>query len=291
VQRGLFKYALLAPGVAVVAATLLYPLAQALWFSLHDWNLGRQATLGPFVGLENFQLLFTDDPDFWHSAWVTLVFTAISTAATLAVSLALAVLMAGSGPLEVNARTLLVIPFAMAPALIGVSWRFLLNPEFGAADAVLKALVPPLRGTALLADPIFAMAAMVFVDVWHWAPYFMLTFVGAMAALPSETLDAAEVDGAGKTRTFFEIILPQLRPVLLIAVLLKVIFSLKMLDQVITMTRGGPGTATSTLAYTIFEVAFRWFNMGYAAAMAYLLAAVMMLLAYVYSRMVLEKKA
>jgi len=291
VQRGLFKYALLAPGVAVVAATLLYPLAQALWFSLHEWNLGRQPTLGPFVGFENFELLFTDDPDFWHSAWVTLVFTVISTVLTLSVSLALAVLMAGSGPLEVNARTALVIPFAMSPALIGVSWRFLLNPEFGAADAVLKTLVPPLRGIPLLADPIFAMAAMVFVDVWHWAPYFMLTFVGAMATLPAETLDAAEVDGAGKIRTFFEIVLPQLRPVLLIAVLLKVIFSLKMLDQVITMTRGGPGTATSTLAYTIFEVAFRWFNMGYAAAMAYLLAAVMMVLAYVYSRMVLEKKA
>jgi multiple sugar transport system permease protein len=79
--------------------------------------------------------------------------------------------------------------------------------------------------------------------------------------------------------------------VLLIAVLLKVIFSLKMLDQVITMTRGGPGSATSTLAYTIFEVAFRWFNMGYAAAMAYVLAAIMMVLAYVYSRMVLERRA
>ncbi len=288
-QRGAFKYALLAPGVAVVAATLLYPLLQALWYSVHDWNLGRQATIGPFVGFENFERLFTDDPDFWHSAWVTLVFTVISTALTLAVSLGLAVLMAGSSWLEINARTALVIPFAMSPALIGVSWRFLLNPEFGAADAVIKTLIPPLQGTPLLADPLFAMSAMIFVDVWHWAPYFMLTFVGAMASLPSETLDAAEVDGAGKTRTFFEIILPQLRPVLLIAVLLKVIFSLKMLDQVITMTRGGPGTATSTLAYTIFETAFRWFDMGYAAAMAYLLAAVMMVLAYVYSRMVLDK--
>lgn len=289
-QRGLFKYALLAPGVAVVVATLFYPLVQALWFSVHDWNLGRQATLGPFVGLENFRRLFTDDPEFWQSAWVTLVFTVVSTVLTLATSLALAVLLTGSGPLEVNARTALVIPFAMSPALIGVSWRFLLNPEFGAADAVLKTLVPQLRGTALLADPFFAMAAMVFVDVWHWAPYFMLTFVGAMASLPSETFDAAEVDGAGKFRTFFEIILPQLRSVLLIAVLLKVIFSLKMLDQVITMTRGGPGTATSTLAYTIFEVAFRWFDMGYAAAMAYFLAAVMMMLAYLYSRMVMDRK-
>lgn len=290
-RRGLFKYALLAPGLAIVVATLLYPLAQALWYSVHDWNLGRQATIGPFVGFGNFERLFTDDPDFWHSAWVTLVFTVVSTTLTLAVSLGLAVLMGGSGKLELNARTALVIPFAMSPALIGVSWRFLLNPEFGAADAVLKGLVPPLRGIPLLADPFFAMAAIVFVDVWHWAPYFMLTFVGAMASLPSETLDAAEVDGAGPTRTFFEIVLPQLRPVLLIAVLLKVIFSLKMLDQVITMTRGGPGTATSTLAYTIFETAFRWFDMGYAAAMAYLLAAVMMVLAYFYSRMVLERKA
>lgn len=285
----MLKYALLAPALLIIAVTLVYPLLQSFWYSLHDWNLGRQATLGPFVGLRNYRQILTDDPDFWNSVRVTLLFTLPSVALTLGIALAMAMLLSGGRAIEVNVRTLMVIPFAMSPALVGVSWRFLLNPEFGAADAVLKWLIPPLHGIPLLAEPTFAMVSLIAVDVWHWAPYFMLTFVGALASLPQETIDAAEMDGAGRLRAFFEVILPQMRPVLAIAILLKTIFSLKMLDQVVTMTSGGPGTATVTLPYAIYETAFRFFDLGYAAAIAYLLAAVMLVLAVIYSRMVMER--
>ncbi len=284
------KYALLAPGLGLLALTLAYPLVMSFWYSLHEWNLARHATLGPFVGFANYVLLLTDDPDFWDSVRVTLIFTVLSVAGTLVVAMALAVLLEGSGPLSVNVRTLLVIPFAMSPALVGVSWRFLLNPEFGAVDAALKAVIPPLRGVPILANDVGAMAALVAVDIWHWAPYFMLTFVGALASLPQETIEASRVDGAGPVRGFFGIVLPQLRPVLGIAILLKVIFSLKMLDQVITMTGGGPGTSTSTLPFAIYQTAFKFYLLGYGAAMAYLLAAAMLVLAVIYSRTVLERR-
>lgn len=290
-QDTLLKWGLLAPALLVVTATLLYPLVQSFWYSLHEWNLGRTSTIGPFVGVDNYRLILTDDPDFWHSVWVTLVFTVPSVVLTLGIALALALLLAGGRQLEVNVRTLMVIPFAMSPALIGISWRFLLNPEYGAADAVLKGLFPPLEGVAMLAEPSFAMAALIAVDIWHWAPYFMLTFVGALASLPQDTIDAAQVDGAGPFRAFFEVLLPQLWPVLGIAILLKTIFSLKMLDQVVTMTGGGPGTATVTLPYIIYETAFRFFDLGYGAAIAYLLAAVMLVLAVIYSRLVMERRA
>ncbi len=278
------KYALLAPALAICAATLLYPLCQSLWYSLHDWNLARSASPESYVGWLNYADLLWHDPVFLDSAWVTLVFTVPSVVLTMAVALGLAVLMAGDGRLQVNARTLLVIPFAMSPALIGISWRFMLNPEFGAVDALLKAVVPGWSGAPVLADPLLAMTALILVDVWHWAPYFMLTFIGALAALPQDTLDAAQVDGAGRGRIFFEIVLPQLRPVLTIAILLKTIFSLKALDQVVTMTAGGPGAATDTLPHAIYSTAFRFYDIGYAAAMAWLLAIVMMGLALVYSR-------
>ena len=290
-QDTLLKWGLLAPALLLVTATLLYPLAQSFWYSLHEWNLGRTSTIGPFVGIDNYRLILTDDPEFWHSVWVTLVFTVPSVVLTLGIALALALLLAGGRQLEVNVRTLMVIPFAMSPALIGISWRFLLNPEYGAADAVLKGLFPPLEGVAMLAEPTLAMCALIAVDIWHWAPYFMLTFVGALASLPQDTIDAAQVDGAGPFRAFFEVLLPQLWPVLGIAILLKTIFSLKLLDQVVTMTGGGPGTATVTLPYIIYETAFRFFDLGYAAAVAYLLAAVMLVLALVYSRLVMERAA
>ncbi|MGV8295276.1 carbohydrate ABC transporter permease, partial [Pseudomonas aeruginosa] len=95
------------------------------------------------------------------------VFTVPSVVLTMAVALGLAVLLAGDGRLQVNARTLLVIPFAMSPALIGISWRFMLNPEFGAVDALLKAVMPGWSGAPVLADPVLAMAALILVDVWH----------------------------------------------------------------------------------------------------------------------------
>lgn len=283
------KYLLVAPALFLLALTLGYPLVQSFWYSLHDWNLGRQSTIGPFVGLANYTALVTDDPEFLAAIRVTLVFTVLSVVATLVVSMALALLLEGSTWLTVNVRTLLVIPFAMSPALVGVSWRFLLNPEFGAADAVVKALVPSLKGVPILANEWTAMAALVAVDVWHWAPYFMLTLIGALGSLPQETTEAAQMDGAGPVRIFFGVVLPQLRPVLGIAILLKVIFSLKMLDQIVTMTGGGPGTSTTTLAYAVYHTAFRFYDLGYGAAMAYLLAMVMLALAVVYSRMVLAK--
>ncbi|MDM0089216.1 MULTISPECIES: sugar ABC transporter permease [unclassified Variovorax] len=280
------KYALLAPALLVCAATLFYPLLQSLIYSTQDWNLGRSPAPEGFAGLANYAALLRD-PDFLGSAKVTLLFTLPSVTLTIVVAMAMALLLADNGRLQVNARTLLVIPFAMSPALIGISWRFMLNPEFGVVDAVVRRFLPGLSPVPILSDPVLAMAALIAVDVWHWAPYFMLTFIGALAALPRDTVDAAQVDGAGKVRIFFEIMLPQLWPVLTIAILLKTIFSLKMLDQVVTMTAGGPGVATDTLPHMVYTTAFRFYDIGYASAMAWLLAVVMMGLAMLYSRFVM----
>jgi len=284
------KYGLLAPALLICAVTLFYPLVQSMMYSLHDWQMSRSTVMGAFVGVSNYVDLVLHDPDFMGSVWVTLIFTVPSVLLTMIMGLALAVLLAGSGKLQVNARMLLVIPFAMSPALIGISWRFMLSPEFGIVDIILKHLVPGMGDTPILSNAAWAMVALILVDVWHWTPYFMLTFIGALASLPQETLDAAQVDGAGSGRIFFEIVLPQLKPVLAIAILLKTIFSLKMLDQVVTMTAGGPGSATETLPYLVYTTAFRYYDIGYASAMAWLLAIVMIVLALIYSRFTMERK-
>ncbi|NEI74949.1 ABC transporter permease subunit [Rhizobium lusitanum] len=283
------KYWLVAPALAIMALTLLYPLVAGFWYSLHSWNIAQQATLGPYVGLDNYRLVLTDDPDFWGSVRVTGIFTLFSVVITMVLAMSLALLLSGNDGLTVNVRTLLVLPFSMSPALLGISWRFLLNPEFGAISAGLGAIIPALKGVPMLADPTLAMAALIASDVWHWSPYFMLLFVGALAALPQETIEAAQVDGASRFRVFWEITLPQLRPVLTIAILLKAIFSLKVLDQVVTLTAGGPGTATETLAHFVYLTAFRFYDLGYSAAIAYLLAAVMGVLAVLYTRFVMER--
>ncbi|MEO8532056.1 MAG: sugar ABC transporter permease, partial [Deltaproteobacteria bacterium] len=264
---------------------LFYPIGQSFWYSLHDWNLTISPKLGPFIGVDNYVRLFTDDPRFWDSVWVSCVFSFFSVTVTIVTAMLMALLLQGDRPLEVNVRSVLVLAFSMSPALVGISWRFLLSPEFGAADALIGWLFPQYADVAILANSSTAMLALVLVDMWHWAPYFMLTFIGALASLPQETIEAGKIDGAGPFRIFFTITLPQLKGVLAIAILLKTIFSIKMLEQVITMTKGGPGTSTSTVPYQVYETAFKFYDFGYAAAMAYFLAFAMLTLAMIYSWM------
>jgi len=279
------KWGLLAPALIISLAMLFYPIGQSFWYSLHDWNLTISPKLGPFIGIDNYTRLLTDDPQFWDSVWVSCIFSFFSVTVTIVAAMSMAILLQGDRPLEINVRSILVLAFAMSPALVGISWRFLLSPEFGAADALIGWLFPQYADVAVLANSSTAMAALVLVDMWHWAPYFMLTFIGALASLPQETIEAGKIDGAGPLRIFFTITLPQLKGVLAIAILLKTIFSIKMLEQVITMTKGGPGTATSTLPYKVYETAFKFYDFGYAAAMAYFLAFVMLILAMFYSWM------
>lgn len=281
------KWGLLGPAMLIAAAMLFWPISQSFWYSLHDWNLSQSPELGPFVGIENYVRLLTDDPEFWHSAWISALFAFFSVTVTISVAMGMALLLQGNTRLEVNVRSVLVLAFAMSPALVGISWRFLLSPEFGAADALLKWLIPSLRDVPILANETMAMIALVLVDTWHWAPYFMLSFIGALAALPQETVEAAQVDGARKGRIFFQIVLPQLKSVLAVAILLKTIFSIKMLEQVITMTKGGPGDSTATVPFLVYETAFKWYDFGYAAAMAYFLTFVMLVLAFIYFRMIM----
>lgn len=281
------KWGLLTPAMLIAAAMLFWPISQSFWYSLHDWNLSQSPELGPFVGIENYVRLLTDDPEFWHSARISALFAFFSVTVTISVAMGMALLLQGNTRLEVNVRSVLVLAFAMSPALVGISWRFLLSPEFGAADALLKWLIPSLRDVPILANETMAMIALVLVDTWHWAPYFMLSFIGALAALPQETVEAAQVDGARKGRIFFQIVLPQLKSVLAVAILLKTIFSIKMLEQVITMTKGGPGDSTATVPFLVYETAFKWYDFGYAAAMAYFLTFVMLVLAFIYFRMIM----
>ena len=134
------------------------------------------------------------------------------------------------------------------------------------------------------------MAILVLTDVWHWTPYMTFMCLGGLASIPRETEEAARIDGASNLRIVFGIILPQMRGVILVMAVLKTIFALKMFDQVVTLTGGGPGSSTETLAYFIFNVGFRWFDMGYASALAWILTAIMMFISIWYVRMLLSER-
>ena len=288
-QDRFLSYALLIPAFVIVLATTIYPLAYSFITSFREWDLTRQRRPGDFLGFDNYVHAIAE-AGFQNSLWVTIIFVITSVVLTLVLAMSLALLLRRKGPLHTFTRIILILPFAMSPALIGVSYRFMFNPEFGVLAVGLGSIFPGLKGTPWLADPDLAMAVLVVTDVWHWTPYMTFMCLGGLASIPRETEEAARIDGASGFRVIWEIVLPQMKGVLLVTAILKTIFALKMFDQVVTLTGGGPGTSTETLAYFVLNVGFKWYDMGYASALAWILTLIMMVISAWYVRMLLSDK-
>ena len=285
------KYLLVAPAVLVVFATAIWPLVESLRYSFFAGRLSRPDFPQAFIGLENYTWAFLEEPAFWNAVWVTLLFTLVTVFLTTFFALAFALLLAPGGRFRVGIQSLLILPFAMSPALIGVSFRFMFNPEFGLFDAFFGAVIPGVADIAWLSDPTLAFWVIVMADVWGWIPFLTLVLIGGLASIPQETLEAGRIDGASGLRILRDITIPQLKPVLAVVIILKAIFSLKTFDLVYMLTNGGPGSATQTLSHYVYFNGFKYSNIGYSAAVAWLMVIPMVLLTYAYARLVFAKES
>lgn len=280
---------LLTPALVFVLAMAVFPLAYSFLLSLREWKLAQTDSPGAWVGMSNYVNLLTDDPEFLDSVKVTAIFVFWDVLITLIFALGVGLLLKREGKIFSIARVLLLLPFVMSPAVIGISFKFFLNAEYGILQYLLGWFIPALEGKVWLADSTLSMIAVVASDVWHWAPYMTLVMLGGLASVPKETEEAARVDGAGSIRVFWDVTLPQLWPVIAIVAILKTVFALKAFDTIFTLSNGGPGTSTQTLAYYIYNTAFGYYDMGYAAAAAYILTATLLCVAMFYLRLVLKK--
>ncbi len=285
------KFVLVLPAILVVFATAIWPLVESLRLSFTVGRLTRPNFPQSYLGFENFSWAFSQEPAFWNSVIVTVTFTIATVTLTTLAALALAMLLVPGGRLRSGVQTLLILPFAMSPALIGVSFRFMFNPEFGLFDAFFGILFPPLANIAWLADPLLAFAVVVMADVWGWIPFITLVLIGGLAVVPQDTIEAAQVDGASGWRVFRDVTLPQLMPVLAVVVILKAIFSLKTFDTVYMLTNGGPGTATQTLSHYIYFNGLKYGQIGYSASVAWLMVIPMIFLTYFYAKFLFKKRA
>ena len=295
------KYLFVLPALIVVASTAIWPLLQSFYLSFREWKLNRareSKALWDFEydGWENITYLFDNyiqavqDDLMWNAVQVTSIFTVASVILSVGIALGLALLLAPGGKFRMTVRTMLILPFAMSPALIGVSWRFMFQPDFGLFKAFFDVLFPPLANVDWLGDPILAMIALVGSDVWHFTPFLTLVFIGGLATVPKDAQEAATIDGATSWMVFRDVTLPSILPVLAVGIVLKSIFSLKMFDQVYMLTNGGPAYATQTLAHYIYFNGFKYYDMGYASAVSYLLVIPMFGLTWVYMKLVFLKR-
>ena len=311
---------LLGPAVLLLLVTTTYPLIYALINSFRYWVLSRPGQ-ERWTGLDNYVRAFSDN-SFLNSMIVSVNYTFIAVIFSVSLGLAIALLLQKGSRLHTAVKVLLIFPFAVSPALKGFSFRFMLDSNSGIFDAIADqfirffstvltlgglihypafqlgglevgrlTLIPALNfpittNTVWLGDGFWALFWMAMSEVWGWAPLFALMFLGALGSIDDDIFNAARIDGANSWRIFWGITLPLLRPVLLIVTLLKIIFSLRMFDQVVTMTGGGPGRATQTINHLIYQVGFgRSLDMGYASAQAYILVVGLSVFAFLYVRM------
>jgi multiple sugar transport system permease protein len=260
-----FSAFMLAPLAALLLAILAWPILFSGWVSLHDWRLTRLDDVR-FIGTENYAYVLGDGA-FWNAMGNTALFVGLAVGLELALGLALALHLRRFGAVRRVAQALLLAPMFVTPIAVGLTFRFMMNAEFGVIPWLLSPVVDVDwfgRGMALY--------SLVLIDVWQWTPFMLLMFLAGLEALPKAPFEAARIDGAGPWLTFRALTLPMLRPVMVVAVVIRALDAFKVFEYVFAITRGGPGDATETIQFHIYQLGFRFFRMGEAASAAFLLA-------------------
>jgi multiple sugar transport system permease protein/N,N'-diacetylchitobiose transport system permease protein len=275
--------AFVAPAALVVLLVVLVPLARALWMSLFHIVLTRPG-VEPFVGLDNYVEQLTSD-DFWGATGRALFFTVASTGLELGFGLGLALLM--DQPLRFRwlLRSVIILPWALPTIVNALMWRWIDNAEYGALNALLTQAGLLHDYQPWLSNSDTAMWMVIVADVWKMTPLCAILLLAALQTVDREVVEVARVDGAGPLQLFRWIVLPLITPVVLIVLVLRTMEAFKVFDIIWIMTHGGPANSTQTIAIYAYQTAYQGFDFGRGAALGYLIALVIMVLAAVYLRL------
>ena len=259
--------AFIVPAILVVVLLQIYPLAYSAYMAFEHWNLTEAADPLGWVGLDNFKNVVTDRV-FRNAVKNSFIITGAAVAIELVLGTALAYLTLGGTWVNRSARTLLILPMVIAPVAAGTIWRMLVNPRTGPVNSILDVFGIP--GPQWLAEPNWAIFALILVDVWQWTPFVLLVVAAGAAAISSDMLEAAAVDGASRWQAFRRVELPLLVPILALVVMFRLLESILSLDTVYSLTFGGPGYGTYTLTFYLYALGLRSFALGDAAAGSWL---------------------
>lgn len=260
------------PQVLGVLAFVVYPMVAVSWFSLNEWRvLGNTFR---FVGTENYERLFAD-PSFHDSLRATVVFSIGLVVCNVVLALLLAVLLNQKLPGTTVFRTLFFSPVVVSLVAWSIVWSFLLQADGGINGALS---IVGIDGPNWLREGPTAMLAAIVVQVFKGVGLNMILFLAALQTVPSETIEAARIDGAGGWRIFRSITLPLISPQILLVVIITVVGSLEVFAQIAVLTSGGPGNSTTVLVYYLYQQAFQYNQFGYASAIAMVLFAIVLIL-------------
>jgi len=271
---------LMLPAILLLAAISLYPFVWLIYMSLHQVQLAPGKS-DIWVGIDNFTRLASDKN--FARGWVTLFkYSALCLTIEVLLGVLVAVIL-NSSRLEKVLVTIFLMPMMMAPVVAGFLYLFLYNGTFGWYFWLLQS-IGLVEGGSILGNKFWAMFAVVATDVWQWTPLITLITLAGLKRVPQDQLEAHMVDGAGPFRNFFAVTLPNLYPFLLIAFLLRFMDNFRFIDTILIMTGGGPANATKILPTYLFDVSFKFFELGRGASIAFTLLLLTILLGLVLTR-------
>ncbi|MEZ4564328.1 MAG: sugar ABC transporter permease [Thermomicrobiales bacterium] len=269
-----------APAVLFVFFGTIFMSLYALYISFHDYQLQRPGA-PKFIGMQNYVEALTDEK-FHASIIVTFLIAIPALVLQLLIGLGLALYLNRPFRGRALAVSLMVTPVMVSPAAAGMAWRLLLEPRYGPVNDILSRISGQTVNIGWLSDVNWARPAIVLTDVWHMSPFVMLLFLAGLSSIPEDIYDAAKVDGSTGWRQLLDITLPLLKPIIVLVILLRGIDLVRIFDLIFIMTKGGPGTSTKTLSYYIYENGLGFFRIGYAAAMAWVVAIVFIIVSKFY---------
>jgi trehalose/maltose transport system permease protein len=258
---------LTSPSIAVLLLIGAYPLLQTLWFSFTNAYFASSTTQ-QFIGLRNYRLLFTD-PDFWRALLNTAIFTFVSVTVEFCIGLAIALLLHSRMRGRAFFRACMLIPWAIPTVIAARIWGYMLVDTYGVVNDLLFTRLHLIdQKIAWLARPVFSMIAIIAVDVWKTTPFVALLLLAGMQTIPRDVCEAAEVDGAKRFQRLRFVIIPMLKPAILVALVFRTLDALRVFDVIWVLTRGELGTE-SLATYTYrYLVDYRRTGYGSAASVA-----------------------
>jgi ABC-type sugar transport system permease subunit len=275
----LHPYLFLAPSFAILLVFLIFPLSWNIYIALHDVSLTTLLKEWEYVGLENFVTLF-DDPNFYTSLKVTLMFVGGSVALQFGVGILMALVLnqqiRGSGVY----RAILIIPWTISAVIAAFSFKFILDDNFGILNYILNQL--GMESVGWLSDPNIVIWSLVIANTWYGTPFTLLFLTAGLLSINPSLYEAARIDGASKMRSLFHITLPLLKPFMIINLILITMWSVNLFDIQLIMTGGGPLFSSTTTSLYMYRQAFEFGLLSKGAAAGIILILINLTVAVIY---------
>jgi len=263
-------YLLISPSIILLLTLIAFPLLFALKNSFYFWNLQMGPQPMGFVGFDNYRMALQSG-FFYGALWNSLLMTVVGTAIEFMLGLAIALLLARNLRGMNVARALLIMPTTIAPIVVGFLFRYMYAPDGGLIPWLLTTFGIPIPAEGLLGSGNTALWAVLFADIWQWTPFFAIVLYAGLLSIPDDIIEAARLDRTPPWAMLMHIKLPLIKKTALIVVMLRFMQLFNTFDLVVVLTKGGPGTSSRTLAYSLYQAGMVDFNIGLSSAMTWMM--------------------